>query len=104
MEDSGCGLILHQEEHFIYFFPLQATIALSHIKSDRLEQPQELSANIYIAARSESSNLSGMLRQFLAVATRPSGYTIIGDFKVEIWRLKKQNEEKKPKTAKPFTQ
>lgn len=48
---------------------LQAAVALSWIRSDRLERLQELSANIYSAAGSDSSNLSWMLWQFLA-ATR----------------------------------
>lgn len=44
-----------------FFSAPRATVALSQIRSDRLEKPQELSANIYTTARSESSNLSEML-------------------------------------------
>lgn len=91
-EDSGCGLILHQEEHGVCFFSLQATVALLWIRSDGLERLQELSANIYTAARSDSSNLSGMLWQFLAATMRTAGHATTGDFKVETRSLKKKKK------------
>ena len=47
VEDSGCGLILHQEKHGAWvFYSLQATVALLWNRTDGLESLQELSANI----------------------------------------------------------
>ena len=82
------------------FFSLQAVVALSWIKGDGLEQFQELSANIYTTARSDSSNLSGMLRQFLAATMRTAGHATLGDFKAETCSVsskKKQKQKQKPK-------
>lgn len=93
-EDSGRGLTLHQEEHDVWgFFSLQAMVALSWIRSDGLEWLQELSANIYTAARSDSSNLSGMLWQFLAATMRTAGHATTGSFKVETWSLIKRHRD-----------
>lgn len=60
-EDSGCGFKLHQEDHGVCALSLQARVAPLWMRSDGVEWLQELSANIYTAARSDSSNLSGML-------------------------------------------
>lgn len=54
-EDSGYGFKLHQEDHGVCVLLLQAGIFPLWIRSDGLEWLQELSANIYTAATSDSS-------------------------------------------------
>lgn len=89
-EDSGCSFKLHQEDHGVCVLFLQAWIFPLWIRSDGLEWLQELSANIYTAAWSDSSNLSGMLWQFLAAAMRTRGHASMKGFKVETWILNRK--------------
>lgn len=89
-EDCGCCFKLHEENHGACVLSLQARVVPLWIRSDGLEWLQELSANIYTAARSNSSNLSGMLWQFLASAMRTAGHASMRDFKVETWSLNRK--------------